>query len=139
MKESIMFKGAQTIVETMAGVKKDEKVLILCDSTTERLAELLSGIVILKQAEPFVLIMKPRKFHGEELPKPIANIMKTVDVIIAPTKYNIAHTKARFEAQKAGVRVVILPEAKEDFLLMPALSADFVSDGVASNLEMHQI
>lgn len=125
MKKASMMQGARVVVETMAGVKPGEKVLILVDSTTEDLAELLTSVVLLNKAEPFVLTMLPRGFHGEQLPTPVASAMKSVDVVIAPTRFNIAHTEARFEAQKAGARVVVLPEAKPDFFFTPGLFADF--------------
>lgn len=125
MKVAEMSKGAKIVVEVFGGVKPGEKVLILCDSTTENLAEQLSAITILNNAEPYVLTMLPRQYHGEQLPKPVAEIMKAVDVVIAPTKYNIAHTEARFEAQKAGTRVVVLPESKEDLFFNKGLFADF--------------
>ena len=125
MKKAEMIKGARVIIETFGDVKPGEKVLILCDSTTENLAEELATSVILNNAEPFILQMLPRKYHGEQLPEPVANIMKSVDVVIAPTKYNIAHTEARFEATKAGTRVVVLPESLDNLYFNPGLFADF--------------
>lgn len=126
MKNSLMLKGAKVIVEVFGGVKKGESVLILCDSTTEDLSEALTSIVLLNEAEPFVLTMKPRKVHGEQLPEVVASAMKSADLVIAPTKCNIAHTKARFDATKAGARIVVLPEAQENLLCKPALFADFI-------------
>lgn len=120
-----MVNGARVIVETFGGIKKGENALILCDSTTENLAEALASIVILNEAEPFILTMLPRKIHGEQLPEAVASIMKSVDLVIAPTKCNIAHTQARFDATKAGARIVVLPEANEDLLFKPAMFVDF--------------
>ena len=53
--------------------------------------------------------------------------MKECDVIIAPMKHNIAHTKARKEAQQQGARVLVLPESDEDILLSSGLQADFLA------------
>jgi len=46
--------------------------------------------------------MLPRTRHGEEPPAPVAAIMKTADVVIAPTAYSISHTQARKEEHREG-------------------------------------
>jgi 2,5-dihydroxypyridine 5,6-dioxygenase len=120
-------KGARVIVETLGGAQKDDKVLVICDYRTTATAEALVAAALAIGAETLMLTMAPRRWHNEELPSPMAAAMKESDLILAPTKFNIGHTKARHEAQAAGARVVILPEANDDILLNPGLDADFAS------------
>ncbi|HEX78291.1 MAG TPA: hypothetical protein G4O03_07820 [Dehalococcoidia bacterium] len=126
-RDILMLKGARTIVQTLTGVKPGEKVLVLCDYGTVQVGKVLCSAIEFAEARPFLLAMPPARVHGEELPAIVASAMKEADAIIAPTRFNISHTKARFEAQRAGARVTILPEADDDILLHEGLSADFVA------------
>ncbi|MFB6181036.1 MAG: aminopeptidase, partial [Candidatus Nanohalobium sp.] len=47
--------------------------------------------------------------HGSEPPENVAEAMKTVDVVIAPTNKSISHTKAREEACEVGTVVASMP------------------------------
>ncbi|PAE23890.1 aminopeptidase [Bacillus sp. 7894-2] len=125
MKEALMYPAATALVKVLAGVKSGEKVVILTDFLTDGITKVLASVVCSLDAEPIKISMPPRKGHGDALPDAVAAAMKEADVIIAPTTYNIAHTKARHDAQKAGARVLILPEAHEDILLSKGLRADF--------------
>lgn len=127
MKQVLMYQSALSLVQILGGTKAGEKVLILTDFATESIASILASVVYSLQAEPITMSMLPRKGHGDALPKSVAAAMKEVDLIIAPTKFNIAHTQARYEAQAAGARVIILPESHENILLSKGLSADFVA------------
>jgi len=122
-----MLKGAKTIVETLTGVKSGEHILVLCDYSTADVGEVICSAVQTADAYPFLLVMTPVEIHGEELPAMVASAMKEAHAVIGATKCNISHTKARFEAQKAGARIMVLPEADENMLLHEALSVDFVA------------
>ncbi|MBP1931393.1 aminopeptidase [Ammoniphilus resinae] len=127
MKQVLMSQTATALVKVLAGVKEGEKVLILTDfSTQEDIAPALASVAYSLKAEPIIMSMVTRDTHGAALPEAVAAAMKNVNVVIAPTRYNIAHTRARFEAQEAGARVLILPEAHENILLSKGLTADFV-------------
>lgn len=125
MKGILKYRGATALVKTLAGVKEGERVLILTDFLTENIAKTLSSVTYSLGAEPITMSMPPRKGHGDALPESVAAAMKEVDVVIAPTTYNIAHTQARHEAQEAGARILILPESHDDILLSKGLNADF--------------
>lgn len=125
MKEVLMAKGAKTLIEILAEVKKGEKVLILCDFNTVDVGVALVSQVLQNDALPFLTIIPPLKMHGEPLPDAITEMAKHVNVLIAPMTTNIAHTATRYEAQKSGVRVMVLPEANEKLLSSEALQADF--------------
>jgi 2,5-dihydroxypyridine 5,6-dioxygenase len=120
-----MYQSATALVQELAGVAAGEKVLILTDFLTADLAKILAAVTCTLHAEPITMSMVPRKGHGDALPDAVAAAMKEADVVIAPTTFNIAHTRARHEAQAAGTRILILPEAHENILLSKGLRADF--------------
>ena len=119
-------KGAKVLVD-LAQVKKGENVLVLGDYNTVRVAERIVSEVYQEDAYPILVLLPPLKVHGEPLPDVITQMAKLVDVIIAPMTTNLAHTPTRHEAQKAGVRVLVFPEATEELLTDPSFDADFWS------------
>lgn len=125
MKNVLMYQSAMNLVKVLAGVKEGESVLILTDFKTSNLSGILASAVYSLKAIPIVISMPPTSGHGGELSASVSAAMQEVDVVIAPTTYNIAHTNARYSAQKKGVRIIILPEADESILLNEGLTADF--------------
>jgi leucyl aminopeptidase (aminopeptidase T) len=75
-------------------------------------------------AEAVLMVMKPRPNHGSEPPSFVAQLMRSVDVVIAPTSKSLSHTQARRDAQAAGTRVVTLPNVSEETLIR-TLSAGY--------------
>lgn len=117
-------RGAKILVD-FAEVKKGENVLILSDYNAFKVGERVVSEVYKIDAYPIFMIVPPLKIQGEPLPEVITEMAKLVDVIIAPMTTNLAHTPTRHEAQKAGVRVQIFPEATEELLTTEAFDADF--------------
>ena len=101
-------KPAEITINTCLGVKKNERVLVLCDESTQEIAEALYEKAS-EKAETVLVKTKPTERHGSEPSKEIAYLMKKFDVIIAPTKYSLTHTKARQNATKQGARIVTMP------------------------------
>lgn len=124
MEKAILPKRAQKIVD-LAQVKKGEKVLVLCDSTTASFGELLTSEVIQKEALPIFTVIPPLSAHGVPVPEPVAEMAKRVDVIIAALVTLIAHTPLRTEVLRAGGRLMILPYVDEQFLASEAFDVDF--------------
>lgn len=106
-------KSAKIAIEVCMGVKPNEKVLIITDTPTEEV-----GNALFKASERITetMMMKipPTGENGREPPKVVAYAMKNFDVVLAPTKYSLTHTKARKNACKAGARVVTLPGITKD-------------------------
>jgi len=125
--------GARTAVNTCLQVKKGEKVLILTDTIKEDIGEAVFWAAKEVPSEAMLLRMLPRSRHGEEVPKPIAEIMKNVDVVLAPTQYSISHTQARKEANLAGARIATMPMITEDMMSKGGMTADF--KGVARHAD----
>jgi leucyl aminopeptidase (aminopeptidase T) len=117
--------GARVAVETCMGVKKGEEVLIISDTTRDRIADAMFKASLELEAEPIIAKMRPRTKHGEEPPPALAAMMLEADVIIAPTEYSLTHTKARWNASKAGARIATMPGITEGMMDSGAMLADF--------------
>jgi len=120
-----VLKGARTAVNTCLKVRKGEKVLVITDTIKEEIGEAVFWAAKETQAEAFLLKMLPRSRHGEEPPAPVAQMMKAVDVIIAPTAYSISHTQARKEANEAGARIATMPMITDEMMSKGGMTADF--------------
>jgi 2,5-dihydroxypyridine 5,6-dioxygenase len=125
MKRIETIRGARTIVETCAGVKAGENVLIITDTHMVEIAEVLAMAVKERDAEPILAVMVPRKGHSEEPPACLAEAMKKADVILTPVSTSITHTKAMKEAAAAGSRAIVMTAFTEDLLIRGGIQADF--------------
>ncbi len=125
MRQIEMIRGARTIVETCAGVKPGESVLVITDTNMVKIAEVLAMAVRERDAEPILVIMIPRRGHGEEPPACIAEAMKKADVVLTPVSTSITHTRAVKEAAAAGSRAIALTAFTEDLLIRGGIQADF--------------
>ncbi len=61
-------KSARVVIRDCLGVKPNEKVLVICDTETERFGQPLFHEALSMNAEATLIIMKPRSRHGEEPP-----------------------------------------------------------------------
>ena len=117
--------GARTAVNTCLKVKRGEKAIIVTDILKEDIGEALHWAAKETGAEAILVKMLPRTRHGEEPPAPVAAIMKTADVVIAPTAYSISHTQARKEANLAGARIATMPMMTDEMMSRGGMTADF--------------
>jgi leucyl aminopeptidase (aminopeptidase T) len=125
MKNILMSKGATTLVEVCAGVKRGENVLIVTDFMMMTIAEAVAAAAYRAGAEVSIGTILPRSGHGQEPPPPIAAAMKNADVIFTPVTYSITHTRAVKEACEAGSRIIALTDYREHMLIKGGLEADF--------------
>ncbi|MFQ6107073.1 MAG: aminopeptidase [Thermoplasmata archaeon] len=120
-----MNKGARIAIESALNVQKGESVLIITDTGKEKIAESLFDAAADVGAEPVVVKMLPRKRHGEEPPKVIANMMLDAQVILGVTTFSFSHTQARRNATRAGARIATMPGISEDMMTDGAMLADY--------------
>ncbi len=125
MKNIEMIKGAKKLVDVCAGVRKNEKILVVTDTNNVRIAELVASVAFERDAEIAICIMTVRKSNGENPPEMICNAMLKADVIFAPTTYSITWAEATRKAASLGARVVSMPDYHEDILISGGLEADF--------------
>jgi leucyl aminopeptidase (aminopeptidase T) len=113
------------IVETCAGVKAGENVVIVTDTNKISIAASLADACQSVGAETVICIMTPRKMHGNAPPPVVASAMLGADVILTPTTYSFSHTDAGIAAMAKGARRVTLREVTEDTYVNGAIAADY--------------
>ncbi|MFH1087420.1 MAG: aminopeptidase [Chloroflexota bacterium] len=112
-----LVKGAKLIVETCAGIKPGEKVLVVADDEVfpMQMGRIVMDVANSAGADAVLMVMKPREISGEEPPQAVALAMKSVNAVIYITnRWGIGHTDARKEATAAGVRCYSMVDVPED-------------------------
>jgi leucyl aminopeptidase (aminopeptidase T) len=117
--------SAKMVVETCMDIRRGENVLIVCDPTTGEIGQALHAATIEKSERVLLIVMPKAKHHGEEPPSPVANLMRQQQVILAPTKYSLTHTKAIRQALRDGARVATMPGITVDMFTHGGMAADF--------------
>ncbi|TIU72050.1 MAG: hypothetical protein E5V66_18165 [Mesorhizobium sp.] len=118
--------SARIVVNKLGNAAPRMELLIICDPYTTSNAEPLALAAQEVGASFSIIEISAGAHHGQQLAPPVAAAMKASDLIIAPTRRNIAHTQARRDAQQAGAKVICLPEAdNENFFLAAGWDADF--------------
>jgi len=119
-----LFHACEIALRECMGVKEEETVLVITDEERRNIGlHLWEKAKELKTEAIYVEII-PRKMHGEEPPLPIAEAMKTADVVLAPTSKSITHTMAKKEACEHGTRVATLPGITEESFIR-TMSANY--------------
>jgi leucyl aminopeptidase (aminopeptidase T) len=117
-------KAAEIAVRECMGVRAGESVLVIFDAPKRRIGQALWEVAKEVGAEAMAVEIIPRTLNGEEPPEAVAEMMKAVDVILAPTSKSITHTEARRAACACGARAATLPGITEEMLIR-TLSADY--------------
>ena len=91
MKDIQMLHGALRLVQINAGLKPDERALIVCDTENLDRAKALAYAVKSVGAEYSVCIMEPRSTHGEDPTDAISKAMLGADVIFGRTRFGLSH------------------------------------------------
>ncbi len=123
--EELLANSAKMVVETCMDIRRGENVLIVCDPTTGAIGQALHEATIKKSERVLLIVMPKAKHHGEEPPTPVANLMRQQQVVLAPTKYSLTHTRAVRQAVRDGARVATMPGITNDMFTHGGMSADF--------------
>ena len=123
--DELLADSAKMVVETCMDIRRGENVLIVCDPTTGEIGQALHEATIEKSERVLLIVMPKAKHHGEEPPTPVANLMRQQQVILAPTKYSLTHTKAVRQALRDGARVATMPGITVDMFTHGGMAADF--------------
>jgi len=112
-----LYKAAERALKDYLGVSADETLLVLTDEKMRDIAMALyeTGRDICSEA--IYVEMRSREINGQEPPAQIAEMMKNVDVIIAPTSKSLTHTVARRDASRLGVRIGTMPGITPDAMI----------------------
>ena len=112
-------------VRDCMGTKAGERVLIVTDEPLRTIGYALWQAAKDLGTEVMIVEMLPRKTNGEEPPAEIAELMKTVDVVLCPTSKSLTHTDSRRAASAKGVRVATLPGVTEE-IMVRCMNADYI-------------
>jgi len=102
-------KAAEIAVQQCMNLKESETFLVVTDNLEFEIGNAIFDVARQIAKESFLLMLKPRQIDGEEPPEQVAQFMKTVDVIIAPTFKSLSHTEARRTASAQGARIATMP------------------------------
>lgn len=116
--------AAETAIDQCMGLASGETCVIVTDDKRERIGEALYQAAREITEDVTIVRYPPGDQHGAEPPEPIAAVMRTGDVVLAPTTKSLSHTRARTEANEAGARVATLPGITEE-VFTTGLTADY--------------
>ena len=120
-----MAESAQMVINTCMDIRRGENVLIVCDPTTGEIGQALHKAASKRSKRILLIVMPKGRHHGEEPPSPVANLMRQQQIVIAPTKYSLTHTRAIRAAVKEGARVATMPGITDKMFIGGGMTADF--------------
>ena len=131
--------AAGVAVGQCLGVRTGEKVLRVTDPACREVAEALWHAACEAGSEPVVMLMRPRRIHGEEPPDHVAAAMAASSVCVAPTTWSLTHTVARRKASERGARIATMPGITTE-MMGRSLAANYdriasLSENVALRLD----
>lgn len=123
-----LYEGARKLVKVCADVKPHEKALVITDDEKFEMAQNVRKVILDEiNGDVSMAIIARQKVGGQEPPAPVAAMMKAADVIIILTSHSLSQTTARTEAQKAGARILNIPDPQLSDLTSRMIEADFVA------------
>lgn len=120
-----MMRGARTILDDCASLRAGEQVLIVTDTELIGIGQVLAAAAYERDAEPVMVVIRPRDMDGQEPPAPVAEAMKRADVVLAPVSRSITHTRAVKEAAAAGARILVMTAFTERLMISGGIETDF--------------
>tara|TARA_B100000941_G_scaffold113241_2_gene79558 strand:- start:164 stop:1282 length:1119 start_codon:yes stop_codon:yes gene_type:complete len=123
--QKILAESAKRVTHTCMDIRRGENVLIVCDPTTGEIGQALHKSATDRSDRVLLVVMPKGRHHGDEPPSPVANLMKQQQIVIAPTKYSLTHTRAIRSAIKEGARVATMPGMTQDMFVSGGMTADF--------------
>jgi leucyl aminopeptidase (aminopeptidase T) len=119
-----MEEGARVAVEDCMDVSEDETTLVVSDEERREIGLALVEAAREVGATTVYAEIETDERHGAEPPVPVAEAMRSADVVIAPTTRSLTHTEARKEACEAGARVGTMPSITRE-VMEGAMLADY--------------
>ena len=123
--EKSLLESAKRVTHTCMDIRRGENVLIVCDPTTGEIGQALHRSATERSDRVLLIVMPKGRHHGEEPPAPVANLMKQQQIVIAPTKYSLTHTRAVRASLKDGARVATMPGMTNEMFISGGMAADF--------------
>lgn len=120
-----MMRTAKMLVEHCVALRPGENVLVIGDTKTAALADVLADAAREAGGDVVLAIMAPRAQHGNDPPPVLAAAMQEADVMLMAVTHSITHTTARKRASARGARAAILRSATEESMTEGAATADY--------------
>ncbi len=120
-----LLESAKQVTHTCMDIRRGENVLIVCDPTTGEIGQALHQTATERSDRVLLIVMPKGRHHGEEPPSPVANLMRQQQIVIAPTRYSLTHTRAIRTALKEGARVATMPGLTNEMFINGGMTADF--------------
>lgn len=119
--------GAKRLVSLCANLQPEEQALIITDDKKLSIAQAVQRYIIDELKGMGTLVVMPmQSVGGEEPPSAVAAAMREADVVFGLSTYSMSQTKARIEANKAGTRMLNIPDVQLSDLTERLIQADFI-------------
>lgn len=121
-----MPKGIRNLFTSITHYKKGEKILIITDDNKMDIGQLVYRYAKQMAEDVAMAVMEPRKGHGSEPPKAIAEAMLACDICLGATTMSLYHSQARNTAcREKGMRWVGLQDFVPEMFETGGMTADF--------------
>ena len=100
-------------------------VLVIYDDTTENILQYFEEALTKCGMIYSVVKIDTAICHGQEPSLEVYDKMMLVQAVICLTEYSLAHTKARFDAEKKGIAFLSMPGYSAELIENAALLADY--------------
>ncbi|MEE2812338.1 MAG: leucyl aminopeptidase [Candidatus Thermoplasmatota archaeon] len=118
-------RAADTVCKECMQIQRSENVLIVTDPHTAVIGRALYESAT-KISDRVLLVMMPTTHrHGDEPPGPVSDLMRKQDVVLAPTRYSLTHTRARMQACREGTRIATMPGITLQMFTEGGMTTDF--------------
>ena len=117
--------SARMVVRTCMQMRSYENTLIITDPHTSQVGQAIYEQASLISERVLLLMMPPTHQHGDEPPGAVAELMRKQQIVIAPTRYSLTHTRATRIARNEGARIATLPGITLDIFTEGGMTADF--------------
>lgn len=114
--ENDMKTAIRYIINNCSNIHIKDIALILCDKTTELIAQEFKNILENIGVNVTLQVLPIASVHGSEPPIYIQDLMLSCNVIFCLTKKSLAHTQARMLANKKGIKFLSMPDYNKSIL-----------------------
>ncbi|HIF04517.1 MAG TPA: leucyl aminopeptidase [Candidatus Poseidoniales archaeon] len=123
--EAALAKAAETVCRECMQIQRSENILIVTDPHTSTIGQALY-VAAANISDRVLLVMMPSTHrHGDEPPAPVSELMRKQDVVLAPTRYSLTHTRARMQACREGTRIATMPGITMKMFTEGGMTTDF--------------
>ena len=114
-------RGAEHILKYCAKINGRDKVLVIYDLETLTVANFLFDCAKTVSDNVVFAEIPLMTNHGQEPPPSVAQEMLRSTLILAVTKFSMAHTQARLNSRNFGARYLSLPDYSVELLASPCI------------------